>query len=41
MHAGMAADDYRRIRAFQRQISLAERFVGIDLPLPIHVWYTH
>jgi hypothetical protein len=33
--------NYRRIKAFQRQISLAERFVGIDLPLPMHVWYTH
>jgi hypothetical protein len=41
MDAGMAADGYRRIKAFQQQISSAERFVGIDLPLPMHVWYTH
>jgi hypothetical protein len=37
----MAAGVYRRIKAFQQQISLAERFGGIDLPLPMHVWYTH
>jgi hypothetical protein len=41
MDGGMASGDYRRIKAFQRQIALAERFVGIDLPLPMHVWYTH
>ena len=39
--AGMATDDYRRVKAFQQQISSAERFVGVDLPLPMHVWYTH
>jgi hypothetical protein len=41
MDPGMTAGDYRRIKAFQRQIPLTERFVGIDLPLPMHVWYTH